>query len=265
MHKLVVKAISTVRDLTAKALRPALRHSVLVKSILYRLLWMLPERFREPNAVRDSLKTLETAERQVFFVNIGSNDGLAGDPLREFIITRMWEGILVEPVPYVFDRLKKAYRSRPGVSCENVAIAETTGSKPFWYLRENRILPPGYDQVGSFDRDRVEKYALDLFPGSMEFLDCCEGPCMTLQDLLAKHSVSHVDVFLIDTEGYDATVVEQIDLMHSPPPSVIIYEHVHLSSADRERCRDRLRTARYEIRECGGNTVATLRAGLPME
>src|SRR5215467_4813948 len=74
-----------------------LKHSVFLKGLLYRILWMLPESFREQNGVRDALKALARTGEPVFFVNIGANDGLAGDPLREFITTRGWRGILVEP------------------------------------------------------------------------------------------------------------------------------------------------------------------------
>lgn len=260
MPEFVTDCVAAIKRLTTRSLRPVLRNSVFVKSILYRFLWMLPERFRGTDSVREALKTLGTAERPVFFVNIGANDGLAGDPLREFVITRRWRGILVEPVPFVFERLKKAYRGRPAIFCENAAIAETSGVKQFWYLRKNRVLDPGYDQVGSLDRSRVEKLDQSIYPGSDRFLECCNVPCMTLRDLLAKHLVSHVDVFLVDTEGHDAKIVDQIDLATSPP-SVIIYEHRHLSSSEQERCLHRLKTAKYELRECGGNTIAALPTG----
>ena len=87
-----------------------LGHSVILKDLLYRILWLLPESLREQNLVRTTLKSLAHLNEPIFFMNIGANDGLAGDPLREFIVTKGWNGILVEPVDYVFQRLVKAYR-----------------------------------------------------------------------------------------------------------------------------------------------------------
>ncbi|MDZ4199070.1 MAG: FkbM family methyltransferase, partial [Kiritimatiellia bacterium] len=123
------------------------------------------------------------------------------------------------------------------------------------------VLRPGYDQVGSFNRAQVEKHEHGLFPGLGKFLASIEVPCVTLPDLLAQHAVSRVDVYLVDTEGYDARIVEQIDLV-TQPPRVIIYEHEHLSSHDKEKCETRIRTAGFDVCESGGNTVAIRRNGL---
>jgi hypothetical protein len=45
--------------------------------------------------------------RAATFVQIGSNDGTTGDPLRTFTEANDWSGLLVEPVPYVFARLQR--------------------------------------------------------------------------------------------------------------------------------------------------------------
>ena len=49
-----------------------------------------------------------TAQRRVVFVQIGSNDGVTSDPLQYFVDRYAWSGILVEPVPHVFERLHAA-------------------------------------------------------------------------------------------------------------------------------------------------------------
>jgi FkbM family methyltransferase len=231
-----------------------LKHSVFLKSLLYRILWLLPESFREQNAVRDALKALARTGKPVFFVNIGANDGLAGDPLREFITTRGWRGMLVEPVDYVFQRLVKAYRRVPDVILENRAIADLTGEKLFWYVRKNTELPAGYDQFGSFIKSQVLKQASN-FPGLERFLDSRIVSCITLPDLLARHGIQRVNLFLIDTEGYDLEIVKQIDLRNSPP-EVIIFENVHLVPMEREACYESLRAHGYTVSEANINTVA---------
>jgi FkbM family methyltransferase len=249
------KAVISIQDRIVGLLRNRLRHSVRLKSAMYRALWLLPESCRRSDFVRDELMALARGRKQVRFVNIGANDGLAGDSLREFIVTRHWSGILVEPVPFVFERLVRAYRGVPGTICENAAIAEVSGTKTFWFVRKNTTLPPGYDQVGSFDREQVLKHEHGLFPGVSAFLESCEVPCLALPDLLAKHQVQAVDVYVIDTEGYDAEIVKQIDLDRKPP-ALIVYEHDHVPEADRIACESRLRQAGYELRVEGGNTCA---------
>jgi hypothetical protein len=79
--------------------------------------------------------------------------------------------------------------------------------------------------------------------------------CITLPDLLASHGVQHVSLFLIDTEGYEAAIIKQIDMTNSPP-EVIIFENAHMMPADRDACYDHLRAHGYTVTEATINTVA---------
>lgn len=58
-----------------------------------------------------------TRRGKVNFIQIGANDGLRNDPVREFIIRDRWQGILVEPLPAVFAMLQHnyAYARNPGL------------------------------------------------------------------------------------------------------------------------------------------------------
>ena len=42
-----------------------------------------------------------------FFIQVGANDGVMCDPIRQFIVKHSWGCILVEPVPDYFELLKK--------------------------------------------------------------------------------------------------------------------------------------------------------------
>lgn len=51
-------------------------------------------------------------KKAVTFLQIGSNDGLTRDPIYQLISRNNgWCGLFVEPVPYLFERLKKNYSS----------------------------------------------------------------------------------------------------------------------------------------------------------
>ena len=43
------------------------------------------------------------------FIQVGANDGEYADPLHSFIVNYPWHGILVEPQPDIFARLRKNY------------------------------------------------------------------------------------------------------------------------------------------------------------
>lgn len=251
-----VRLVRWFQKLVFRLLHSRLRHSVFIKSFLYRIVYLLPEGWRMPDGVRDTLKLIADTNKNVFFVNIGCNDGLAGNPLREFIVTRKWRGIMVEPVSYVFERLVKAYKKFPEIHCENAAIGEISGKKPFYYLRKNNVLPPGYDQIGSFSKDKMlnEDY---LFPGLAQYIESRDFTCLTLRDLLAKHRAAYVDVYLIDAEGFDYEIIKQIDLKKNPP-TLVIFETIHLSPADKTACYKLMEDAGYGLKEVLGDTLATL-------
>jgi hypothetical protein len=73
--------------------------------------WLTPGKPRPK--VASLLEALALSRKRVFFVQVGSNDADHGDPLRPFILTRRWSGIMIEPVPYVFERLRRNYESLP--------------------------------------------------------------------------------------------------------------------------------------------------------
>jgi hypothetical protein len=47
---------------------------------------------------------------EIIFLQIGSNDGVSGDPLNFFINNYNWHGVLVEPIPFLFDQLQRNYK-----------------------------------------------------------------------------------------------------------------------------------------------------------
>ena len=65
------------------------------------------------------------------------------------------------------------------------------------------------------------------------------------------------DFVAIDAEGYDAEILDQIDL-RSEPPAIILYEHVLLPRRGRKRCERRLAMHGYSVTRVNQNdTLAT--------
>jgi FkbM family methyltransferase len=181
------------------------------------------------------------------FVQIGANDGVMSDPLHAFVVKTAWRGILVEPVPYLFERLRRNYPARPGLVFENVAIAAEPGQRPFYYLREtvgDSALPDWHAGLGSFLREVVVKHAGDI-PDLEDRLVVQDVPCLTFAGLCQRHGFDQVDLLHMDTEGYDYEIIKTIDFTRYRP-RLLVYEHHHLSPADRVECLQRLQAAGYE-------------------
>jgi FkbM family methyltransferase len=192
--------------------------------------------------------------REVFFIQIGANDAMQGDQLHEFVVNHGWRGIMVEPVKYVFERLAGHYGGRANLVLENAAVAASDGFQDFYHLAETGDdVPAWYDQIGSFSRETILKHAGDI-PGLEGRIVTARVPCLTFQSLCDKHGVGQIDLLYIDTEGYDFEIIKTIDFARRKP-LFVVYEHKHLSPADRAACRALLTAAGYETLEDGGDTL----------
>jgi FkbM family methyltransferase len=194
---------------------------------------------------------------EAVFVEVGSNDGTHHDHLRPFIRSRSWSGVMVEPVPYVFERLRANYGDLDRIAFANVAIADRDGELPFYHLAEvsedeRERVPGWYDGLGSFSRDVVLDHAREI-PDIAERLVRTDVPTRTLASLCREHGIDAIDLLLIDTEGYDYELIRSIDLA-AQHPRLMIYEHFHLSRDDRAACRRLVQSNGYETMEEGFDT-----------
>lgn len=202
------------------------------------------------------ISELTSTHNKVFLVQIGSNDGKTNDPFYDYFIKGNWSAVLVEPVPYVFERLLKTHEGKPGVVLANVAISDHDGSKEFFHLKrsDSTNTPWWYDQIGSFSRDQVMK-SRDEIPDLESLLTSTTVRCLTLPQLLETHSVTHIDILHTDLEGYDYDVLRQLDFSRWSP-ELILYEHKHLSSGHIALCSERLKNNGYRLISGSADTLA---------
>lgn len=207
----------------------------------------LPRRRPPLHPVARVIAEFGRAYPDAVFVQVGSNDGQKLDPLHAEITRRAWRGVLVEPVPYIFDRLRATHAGNPRLALENVAVADADGSRPFHYLPERSDgadVPEWYDALGSFRRDVIAKHR-DQIPDIEQHIETMDVPCLTFSSLCARHGLTKLDLVHIDTEGYDYEVVRRIDL-DALEPKVVLYEHFHLDAATKQACADHLAAHGYE-------------------
>lgn len=220
--------------------------------------WATPARTRDP--VRTLLEAISSTTSPVRFVQVGSNDGEHDDPLRELILADAWEGLMIEPVPYVFDRLRRNYRGRPGIRFVNAAIGDRDGTADFYAVSESDsddALPEWYDQLGSWSLEHILKHS-PYIPGLEERIVTLEVPCMTFESLCGKFGLEQLDVIHIDAEGYDYEIIKSIDLQRHRP-AILMYEYKHLSPDDLAGCRRHLGQNGYELLDVGWDTLAARR------
>lgn len=214
-------------------------------------------RFERSLAGRRLIKAFAACHPQAFFIEIGSNDGEQHDHLRPFILSEEWTGIMVEPVPYVFERLRRNYGGLSRVVLENAAIAGRDGELTFYHLvdateEERRTLPDWYDGIGSFRKETVLSHAAHI-PDVERRLVGAELPTLSFRSLCEKHGVERLDLLVLDAEGYDWEIIQNIDFVQ-PRPELFVYEHFHLEPAERAAAAARLDQLGYETMEEGFDT-----------
>ena len=173
-------------------------------------------------------------DKKVQIVQIGSNDGVTGDPIYGMLQKRReWKALFVEPVPYLFERLRVNYGEEERFKFENSVINDGKTMTFYWVSEKAKESIPGlprwYDQLGGFDREHIINHKKELEP----FIEESQLSGITLEALFEKHSIVGVDMLHIDTEGADFLILSQLDLgKHSP--QIIMYEHIHLSVEEKQ-------------------------------
>lgn len=204
------------------------------------------------------------ARKDFFFVQIGAHEGQAGDPLCDLVIARGLPGVLVEPQPEIFARLRSNYAQHSQLRFEQAAIAPADGTVAFYrvdpeFWRDNGLNPGSESEISSLDPGQI-RFHVELFGGKAlaaresEYLVCDQVPALTLKTLLARHGVDRYDLLQIDAEGFDYEILKMVDWHNAPP--LIQWETVHLKEADRVAAWDLVRAQGYRL--FAPNTYNTL-------
>ncbi len=181
------------------------------------------------------------------FIQVGANDGVFGDPIRAYVIDHGWTGILCEPQPSVFTKLKENYATAAErLVFENVAVGPGSDSitlyqAPGVALKEQAATPHALT-VTSADRATVARQT----GVSERDLVQLKVPMVTLDALVERHGFADFDVLQVDVEGYDVAVLETLSLRRTRP-GVIQFEHGHLSRRDLGRVANLLESNGYML------------------
>ena len=235
-------------------------HARTVVRVLARLRGPIPDRSAE---VKQLLRKIIESRQAFSILQVGAYDGVSNDMVHELLGPYDHvRAVLLEPQPGPFSSLQKRWEGSTRVFPIRAALSETTGERPLYIIADAfRQRHPFPDQVSSFYRARVEmacsRYA---WRPSADFITSVPVPTVDWRTLVNRYG--RFDFVAIDAEGYDADVLEQIDLKHAPPEA-ILYEHALLPRRVRKHCEQLLTSSGYSVGRVNQNdTLATL-SGLP--
>lgn len=186
------------------------------------------------------------------FVQIGANDGVRFDGLYGYVTNHPCSGIVVEPLPDMFERLRTNYADYPLIVPVNKAVHATARSLSLF-----RVVPSAMHRyegwasgIASFDSNHL--LGLGIAPA-----DIVAQPvdCLPLMELLEQTQMLDADLLQTDTEGYDSAVLDMIDFARFKP-RLIKFEHKSMSAAERKAHAERLRQYGYRTVAEGTDTIA---------
>ncbi|HVW19731.1 MAG TPA: FkbM family methyltransferase [Opitutaceae bacterium] len=192
------------------------------------------------------------------FLQIGANDGVRADPVRAKVLRHEWTGLLVEPLPPLFAQLQANYSGRPGLDFLNAAVDVTAGTRKLYFIRPGLPgIPDWAGGLGSFDLLRLRQAASELKLDEAAIAEQTV-PTVTWDDLRRRFGPRPCDLLVIDTEGYDLTLLRAA-LLARWRPRVIQFEHACSPADERLAIYGELLALGYEIASDEGDTVAWLR------
>jgi FkbM family methyltransferase len=208
-----------------------------------------------------------------FFVQVGAHNGVsnANDLLRDFVIRLNLKGLLIEPQTRMFAELQENYKGQSGLDFANAAVGRENGRQQLYTIKNNLEFLASMNECASFNLDYLRRMLKVYLRGGapqevvqkfqeleLNVDDCIEAEIVetyTFESLLEQHNVHGFDLLQIDTEGFDYEVIK-IANVRKFKPTLIKYEHEHLSHKDQlESWRD-LKALGYRLFTHGGDSYA---------
>ena len=122
--------------------------------------------------------------------------------------------LLVEPVPYNYNKLKTNFKDNSNIHiCTNAIFSEHKKSK-FYYVNENSISKLGKhwaSGIGSFNKNHILDHRTKRFKIEEKDVDEIEIEFITFDDLIEKYFIESIDKLQIDVEGAEYEILKSID------------------------------------------------------
>lgn len=152
---------------------------------------------------------------KIKFLQIGTS--LANDHVFNFVKDKDIElGVLVEPLKEYEESIMECYKGIKNIHLEQVAVRHDDIEE------ENFFTSELHTGIGSFNKEHLIKHRIPP-----EKIETRTVNCINVNDLFYKYKLYHLDHFFIDTEGFDANILLDLNLSIYKIDH-IIFEAVHL-------------------------------------
>ena len=137
--------------------------------------------------------------------------------------------LLVEPVPHNVVEIKKNLNNLEGITIEQVAISDKNETRNFYFVKNTSIhkLKKHWSSgIGSFNKQHLLDHKSKRFKIEEEDIDKISIEVIRFKDLADKYNINQIDKLLVDVEGSEFAILNDIDL-NSINIKRIIFEYKH--------------------------------------
>lgn len=204
------------------------------------------------------------SKETINFIQIGANDGMVNDPIRDFITRKNWKGVLIEPLPNVFGLLKKNYRKKyhQFLTFLNMAVSSDTKEDfEIWTFDQKFLdtLPFGKRlnllRKASFNREHLLKF---VSPEDAKYIIKASVPSISLNELYREYFMKRYEklhILVMDTEGHEKDILSKVDFSLIDPEVVILETDLY-GPEEKNWIESLLINNNYEIISSGADTIA---------
>jgi len=200
-------------------------------------------------------------------IQVGANDGFNNDPIHRFILRDNWQGVLIEPQKTTYTKyLKRIYRNSNRITTINAAMGYKNGELPLYKISfSNGRWATGlatFNKAGlekmvadGFIDKRAQKYGIKVPNSKEDYITSEKVQVLSPTTLREKYNLGDLDLLMVDTEGFDFEIIKMF-FSADFKPSLVIFEHFHLSQTELAECNTLLSSHGYFYKIIKGNTVA---------
>ena len=137
--------------------------------------------------------------------------------------------LLVEPVPHNVVGIKKNLNNLEGITIEQVALSDKNETRNFYFVKNTSIhkLKKHWSSgIGSFNKQHLLDHKSKRFKIEEEDIDKISIEAIRFKDLVDKYNINQIDKLLVDVEGSEFAILNDIDLS-SVNVKKIIFEYKH--------------------------------------
>ena len=137
--------------------------------------------------------------------------------------------LLVEPVPHNVVEIKKNLSNLDGIIIEQVALSDKNETRNFYFVKNTSIhkLKKHWSSgIGSFNKQHLLDHKSKRFKIEEEDIDKISIEAIRFKDLVDKYNINQIDKLLVDVEGSEFAILNDIDL-NSINIKKIIFEYKH--------------------------------------